>query len=120
MGGRPFRVLIFGRDPDALIALQQVFENAGLDTTITWGEGETRKLARTLNFDIILLRDCPPGLLAESVQHELRNQRGQLIVVTENRSEAEYFQRLGFRVIDKREPLGVLEQLRPYTYSAAA
>ena len=50
MSERPFNILIFDRDPDALITLQHVLENAGLDTTITWDEAETRNLVANTNF----------------------------------------------------------------------
>ena len=121
MSERPFRVLILGRDPDTLITLQRVFEDAGLDTTITWDEAEAHKWARSMQFDVLLLRECPPGLIAESIWHELRNiPRCQLIVVVANQGEAEHFVRRGFVVIDNRDPFRVLEQVQQCTYLAAA
>ena len=121
MNAHSFRVLIFGRDQDALLTLQHVFKNAGLDITITWDEADTRKWARTMQFDVSLLCDCPPGLMAESLRHELGNKpRCQLIVLVASRGEIEHFGRLGFAVIDKRDPVRVLEQVQQCTYAAAA
>lgn len=121
MNARRFRVLIFGRDQDALLTLQHVFEDAGLDTTITWDEAETRRWARTMEFDVILLRECPPGLLAENIRHQLHNRpRCRLVVLVASNGEAEHFMRLGFVVIDKRDPFRILEQVQRCTYSAAA
>jgi DNA-binding response OmpR family regulator len=121
MSERPFTVLIFDRDPDVLITLQRVLEDAGLDTTITWDEAETRNLVATMRFDVILLRDCPPGLIAENIRHDLRNKHScPCMVLIANKGEAEHFLRLGFMVIDKRVPFRVLEQVQRYTHSEAA
>jgi DNA-binding response OmpR family regulator len=121
MSERPSKVLIFDRDPDALITLQHLLEDAGLDTTITWDEAETRNLVANTRFDVILLRDCPPGLIAENVRHDLRDEHHcPCMVLIANQGEAEYFLRLGFMVTDKRVPSRVLEQVQRYTCSEAA
>jgi len=44
MAKRLRRVLILDTDPGALIALQQVLEQASFDTTITWDETKARRL----------------------------------------------------------------------------
>lgn len=121
MTQRSFKVLIFDRDPDALITLQQILENAGMDTTITWDEAETRDFVATRKFNAILLRDYLPGLIAEKVRHDLRKKHPcPCMVLIASKPEAEYFLRLGFLIIDKRAPFAVPEQVQRYTYAEAA
>jgi DNA-binding response OmpR family regulator len=61
------RVLILDTDPDTLIPLQQLLEQAGLDTTITWDEMEACQLLGAGVFDLILIGDHRPELDAAAV-----------------------------------------------------
>ena len=54
------RALILDSDPDTLIALQRTLENGGVDTTITWDNGEAQNLVRSTRFDVTLIADHPP------------------------------------------------------------
>jgi hypothetical protein len=67
MSGRRCRVLILDWDENALIALQHVLEDGGVDTTITWDEAEAWKLINSKTFDLLLVADHPLELGAESI-----------------------------------------------------
>jgi len=112
MTERPFKLLIFDRDRDVLIALQHVLEDAGLDTTVTWDEAKTCNLVAGREFDAILTRDCPPGPIAENVRHDLRKKHlCPCMVLIASKAEAKYFLRLGFLTIDQRAPVTIPEQI---------
>jgi len=116
MDVRSRRVLILDTDPDTLITLQHVLENAGLDTTITWGKAEACQAVETSPFDLILIRDHPPELNAAAILDDL-SYRGICAAVLILRTsfsckDAEYFRRLGATgVVSKRDPLAVLEHV---------
>src|SRR6185437_16036503 len=67
MSGHLFKVLILDWDEKALIALQHVLEDGGVDTTISWDETEARKLIDGKTFDLLLVGDHLPGPGAESI-----------------------------------------------------
>ena len=110
------RVLILDIDPDTLIALQHVLEQAKIDATITWDEGEAWQLLETSPFDLILIGDHPPELNAASILDDL-SFRGFCPAVLILRAivggkDAEYFRSLGaIGVVPKRDSLAVLEQV---------
>jgi hypothetical protein len=70
MSERPCKVLIFDWDENALITLQRALEDAGVDTTVTWDEGEARSLIQNTPFDVILVGDHPPQFTDETIVHE--------------------------------------------------
>ena len=67
MSGQRSKVLILDWDEDTLISLQQVLEDAGVDTTFTWDEAEARKLIEDNPFDLVVVGDNPPELTAETI-----------------------------------------------------
>ena len=110
------RVLILDTDPDTLVSLQHVLEQAEIDTTITWDEMEACQLLGTGHFNLILIGDHPPELDAAAILDDL-SLRGTCpsvlilrAVISEN--DVKYFHRLGaIGVISKRDPLAVLDQV---------
>ena len=68
MDNQSHRVLILDFDPDTLIPLQHVFEEAGIDTAITWDETEACTLLGTKRFDLVILGDHPPEIDAAGFQ----------------------------------------------------
>jgi DNA-binding response OmpR family regulator len=116
MTTRPPRTLILDTDPDTLIALQHVLEEAEIDATITWNEAEACQLIETAPFDLMLIGDHPPELNAAAILDDL-SLRGTCPPVLILRGifsakDAEYFRRLGaVGVIPKRDPIAVLEQV---------
>jgi CheY-like chemotaxis protein len=116
MDERLRRVLILDTDPDTLITLQQVLEQAEVDTTITWDETEARELLKTGTFDLIVIGDHPPELDAAAILQDLNFQgtsSPSLIlrrIVCEK--DIEYFRGLGaIGVVPERDPLAVLGQV---------
>ena len=71
MDERLHRVLILDTDPDALITLQHVLEEAEIDATITWDEAEALQLLGTARFDLVLIGDHPPKLDAAAILEDL-------------------------------------------------
>lgn len=110
------QVLILDTDPDTLITLQYLLEEAKLDATITWDEAEACQLLETAPFDLILIGDHPPELDAAAVLDGL-SFRGICPPVLILRGiigekDAEYFRRLGaIGVFLKRDPFAVLDQV---------
>ena len=123
------RVLIIDTDPDTLITLQHVLEEAGIDATITWDEIEASQLIETASVDLILIGDHPPELNAAAIIDDL-SLRGTCPPVLILRGifgekDSEYFHQLGaIGVAPKRDPVAVLEQvtkaLAPIQFKAKA
>jgi CheY-like chemotaxis protein len=65
------RVLILDTDPDTLIDLQHLLEQAEIDTAITWDELEACQLLEAKPFDLILIGSHPPELDAASILQDL-------------------------------------------------
>ena len=71
MDKRLHRTLILDTDPEMLITLQHLLEEAEIDATITWDEAEACQLIETAPFDLILIGDHPPELNAEAIVDDL-------------------------------------------------
>ena len=69
---RPSNILILDYDPDVLTRLQHVFEDAGLDTTITWNAFEAHALVRAKTLDLILIGNRHPEFSAKTFLHALK------------------------------------------------
>ena len=111
-----WRTLILDTDPDILIMLQRVLEEADIDATVTWDEMEACQLIETAPFDLILIGDHPPELKAGAIldQLSLRGTCPPVLVLSGifGEKDAAYFSRLGATaVVPKRDPLAVLEQV---------
>lgn len=110
------RTLILDTDPDTLITLQHLLEEAEIDATVTWDESEATQLIETAPFDLLLIGDHPPELNAAAILDDL-SLRGTCPPVLILRgffgqNDAEYFRRLGaIGVAPKRDPLAVLEHV---------
>ena len=110
------RILILDTDPDILIMLQQVLEEANLDATVTWDKMEASHLVKTAPFNLILIEDHPPELNAAAILDDLSFHGTCLpVLVLRNifgKKDAEHFRRLGvIAVVAKRDPVAVLEQV---------
>lgn len=110
------RILILDTDPDILIMLQQVLEEANLDATVTWDKMEASHLVKTAPFNLILIGDHPPELNAAAILDDLSFHGAcPPVLVLRNifgKKDAEHFRRLGaIAVVAKRDPVAVLEQV---------
>jgi len=120
---RKFKVLVFDRDPDALITLQQALENAGVDTTITWDESEIQNLVASAAFDVVLVGDYPPGFTLKAIRDDIESKcvSCPFLVLAASDGEADHFFQLGVTgVVSKRDPSKVLEQVHRFAYSRVA
>jgi CheY-like chemotaxis protein len=118
MGEGSHRILIVDIDPDTLITLQHVLEDAGVDTTVTWDEAEARQLVRSKPFDLILVGDHPPELTAEAVLRDFRS-RGTacpclILRGFELKTEIDRSWRGAIVAIPKWDPLVILEEVRKH------
>ena len=113
-----YKVLIVDFDPDTLITLQHILEDAGVDTTVTWDEAEARRLLKTTSFDLLLLGDHPPELRPEAVVPELSSSSSAypcfILRTTSLEKNTDRFGRRVIGVIPKRDPLVILEQVRKH------
>lgn len=110
------RALILDTDPDTLLTLQQLLEEADIDATVTWDEMEACQLIETAPFDLILIGDHPPELNAAAILDDL-SLRGNCPPVLILRGifgekDVEHFHRLGANgVVLKRDLFAVLDQV---------
>ena len=126
---KKWRTLILDSDPDTLLMLQQVLEQADIDATVTWDRMEACRLIETAPFDLILIGDHPPELNAAAILGDLSfpGTCPPVLVLREifGEKDAEYFRRLGATaVVPKGDPRAVLEQvtkaLAPIQFKAKA
>src|SRR5689334_12868044 len=92
-------MLILDTDSDTLIALQSVFENANIDTSITWDASEARQLIESAPYDLLLIGNHPPeldpALIIEGFSFRGTCPSVLILQTVESESELEYFRRLG-------------------------
>ncbi len=69
------RILIVDVDPITLITLEQVFEEAGFDTTTTWSIHEMFLWLEKKRFDLIVVGDHPPEIDACAILRRLETIR---------------------------------------------
>ncbi|HXY51890.1 MAG TPA: response regulator [Terriglobales bacterium] len=117
MDEQPYRVLILDSDPDTLITLQHLLEDAGVDATITWDEAEARQLVASEVFDLVLLGDHPPelnaALLLGAVSTHGASHPSLILRDKVLEKDLELFRGLGaVGVVPKRDPFVVLEEVR--------
>lgn len=121
MSERPSKILIVDYDPDVLTRLQHVFEDAGIDTTITWDGLEARELARVKTFDLILIGNRHPELSAKTFLHALQpTARACLLLGAREASvkRAKPLRRLGISgVVPKRDAKRVLQLVQQHLRS---
>lgn len=123
------RILILDTDPDMLIKLQHVLEEADIDTTVTWDEMEACQLVETAPFDLLLIGHHPPELNAAAIIDDLSLRgicpRVLILRGVLGDKDGEDFHRLGaIGVVSRRDPHAVLEQvtkaLPPIQFKATA
>lgn len=110
------RALILDSDPDTLLGLQRVLEDAEIDTTVTWDEEEAFQLLQTTPVDLLLIGDHPPELDADAILDDLtaRGTCPHVLVLRGAISpkEVTHFRRMGaVGVVPTRDPLAVLDQV---------
>jgi|SRR6516162_3126292 DNA-binding response OmpR family regulator len=71
MNERIYRVLILDTEPEMLLPIQQLLEEANVDATITWNEEEVHQLLGMSSFDLVLIGDHPPELDAAAILQDL-------------------------------------------------
>jgi CheY-like chemotaxis protein len=109
MDNQPSRVLILNSDPDALIELRRVFEEAGIDTAITWDDSEACRLLETKHFDLIIVGHHPPEIDAAA----FRGTCPRVLILREivRDEDLDFFRRVGaIGVVPKRDIVVVLER----------
>lgn len=113
------RLLILDLDERNLLTLQQVLEDAGFDTTITWDKTEALRLIQRTPYDLIIVGDHPPELTAERLLRDFASQGGHrpYLILGGKGSETavQHLREQGaIGVVPKRDPARVLEQVRRY------
>jgi len=71
------RILICDTDPEVLIHVERMLEDAGFDTTTTWDPADFARLVQGGPFDVLMLRDHPPDMDAEAILTALRCKQNQ-------------------------------------------
>ncbi len=110
MSGPLSKILILDYDPDVLIRLQHVLEDAGFDTTITWDDVEARKLAQTTAFEVILVDSRLPEFSVKTFLQAIKSANQACLLLGASESKATPLRRLGIsRVVPKRDASRVLQ-----------
>ncbi len=118
MSERPSKILILDYDPDVLTHLQHVFEDAGIDTTITWDNFEARELVQTKPFDLILIGNRRPRFSAKTFLHALQPSARACLLLGVRESNAKPLRRLGISgVVPKRDAKRVLQLVQQHLRS---
>jgi DNA-binding NtrC family response regulator len=68
----PCRILVLDLDESVLIALEQVLEEAGFETTTTWSTDEAFLWLQRKHFDLIVIGDHPPEIDAHATLRRLQ------------------------------------------------
>ena len=101
MNTRRHRILLLDSDEQTLIDLQQYLEDQGFDTTVTWDVVEALQLARSRQFDLLLVGDHSSQVTGGEVLRELQYSRVSLpCVIVQKKAgtfNADYFYSLGAR-----------------------
>jgi len=110
------QVLIVDVDPDTLITLEKVFEDAGFGAITTWTAAEAMQLLASKCFDIFLVGDHPPEIDAAAILGTVRAEgfRGACFILqpTIRKSDLERFSCLGaVGVVSKWDHASLLEQV---------
>ena len=128
MNTRRNRILLLDSDEQTLIDLQQHLEDHGFDTTITWDVAEALQLARSRQFDLLLIGDHSSQVTGGEILRELQYSRVSLPCVIVQKKvgtfNADYFYSLGARgVITDWSPEKITDWLWEYLpkrFAAAA
>jgi DNA-binding response OmpR family regulator len=72
MRSQRLHVLICDSDPETLIDLERMLEDAGFDTTTTWDTSRSRTLNQKDLFDGLILSDHPPQMNGAAILMDLR------------------------------------------------
>jgi DNA-binding response OmpR family regulator len=125
MNARRCRILLLESNEQTLIDLQQHLEDAGFDTTVTWDSPEALYLARSRQFDLLLVGDHPPEVVASEILRELQTRRVSIACAILQRQpgifDAEYFYSLGaYGVIPGGKPIDVERWLLEHFSTRAA
>lgn len=116
MDRRLRRVLILDSDANFLIALQHVFEDAGIDTKITWDKREARQWLENESFDLVVVEDHPPELDAAAILADLsfRGTCPPVLILRKvvDEKAMEHFVRCGaVGVVSTGDPVTILGQV---------
>jgi len=119
MNTRRNRILLFDSDEQTLIDLQQQLEDHGFDTTTTWDVAEALQLARSRQFDLLLIGEHSSQGTGGEILRELQYSRVSLpCVIVQNKAatfNADYFYSLGARgVIMDWSPQNIADCLWEY------
>ena len=110
------KVLILDWDQDALITLQSILENAGVDATVTWDMAEALTILENLSFDVILVGDPVLEFVAETTGRDLEFKHAScpcLLLVTNEQGAVHFHARSSISgVVSKRNPPRILDEVR--------
>ncbi len=73
MGVRRRTALVLDTDEAAMISLQRMLQDEGIDTTITWDQQEALALLRSKRYDVLLLAEHPPQLDSKYILQQIES-----------------------------------------------
>ncbi len=119
------QVLALGTHAEFLIALEQVLEEEGFDTTTTWDAREALALLGSRNFDVLLVSDHPPEVNPAEFLTRLQSEQPHIpcIIVLGSDArfpfEAQYLCSLGAKaVVPKWKHRRIIDAIRQCTSTA--
>ena len=120
MNQRRLRILICDIDPDILIHLEKMLEDAGFDTTSTWNVIDLERLLEQRSFQLLIFGDRPSQMDAELLVRKLRRTQDHvpyvLCLVWQRHVEECTIERLrsagATAVLSGQDDVSILEQVR--------
>lgn len=118
MSGPEQNILILDSDSEFLIALEQVLEEEGFNTTTTWDAREAIAMLASARFDALLVGEHPPEVKSADLLKRLQARpRGLPCIVMQSAAlhpfEAQYLCALGaYAVVPKWKHKAIAERLR--------
>ena len=112
------KILVLDSDSELLIALEQVLEEEGFNTTTTWDAREAVALLASARFDALLVGEHPPEVKSAELLKRLQAQRSGIpCIVMQSAAlhpfEAQYLCALGaYAVVPKWKHKAIVEQIR--------
>ena len=120
MNQRRLRILICDIDPDILIHLEKMLEDAGFDTTSTWNVVDLERLLQQHSFQLVIIGDHPSQMDAELLVRKFRGTQEQvpnvLCLVWHGHVKECTIERLrsagATAVVSGQDDVSILEQVR--------
>ena len=128
MNQQRLRIVICDTDPETLIHLEQMLEDAGFDTASTWNAADLEQWLEQRPFHLLIIGHHPPQMDAELMLGKLRGKQRQvphvLCLIGKQYLDASNAERLrsagATAVLSRRDYGPIVERAKFYLHGANA